>query len=689
MKETLYIDLETTGLNPFVNKLHGVGVALNDAEPVYYPADQIPFWVRQKVADECVAKVGSNIRGFDMNFLAHQGWTVRGPLYDTALASLVVNDALKEHGLKQITKHYFGVDYLGQKTELDTLLERLGYKHVGLLCAEDLANPLRPHTPLIGRYCCEDIDNTRRAFLKLRGELRRQHQDAIKRGATQTPLTYFRDEMTPTESLLLELETNGVRINKEFLEQLRAETVAERDELTAELLALCKDEVLAVRKDLIEKSCRKVKTDAAKQKRRENPDGYDDCCFNLGSPAHFGKLIYEQLKCPFDLIKRTKKRAYLTKETHLKLIAASVEPESKLAMTLELYAKIKKTAKIIGTYTGDSNSGIASLLQERNGQSWLFPQYKQRTATGRLSVFPIQQLPRKGKIKRFFIPSSDDHCFIYSDLSAIEFRNAAHLSQDPVMLKMIREGIDPHITLAARIFGIPESEVTKEQRNVGKTVNYLMLYGGEEGKLAQELALKNGLKFTKLECRRFLDETFKLYAGYKAYLDRLKKEMEDTLQVVGINGRVRRLPDIIFGRYLNHASKSFFGPAELREQLLEDPDERPKMSDLYYRARGRYKHALNAGYNFPNQSLGGTQMKNALKKLKADNFLVRASIHDAAIAEVKKEVAVERAARFKAIMESCFPLSVPIKSDTKILNSFDESDVFVPPTTAPQSAAFL
>jgi DNA polymerase I-like protein with 3'-5' exonuclease and polymerase domains len=652
---------------------------LNDAKPVYYLAHEIPFWVRQKVADSQTAKVGSSIRAFDMNFLAHQGWKVSGAFYDTSLMSLVVDDSFSEHGLKQQTKRLFGVDYLGQKNELDLVIERLGLKHVGELCALDIADPKRPYAALIGNYCCEDVENSRKVFLKRREHLRQQHDKAKSAGHALTPLNYFRDEMTPTESLLLELETNGVRIDKTFLDQLRAETIAERDEALQGLLSLCSEEIKKIERWQIEKVAATKKQEKTKQKVRDNPADYD-CLFNINSPAHFGKLIYEELKCPFDLVKRTKKRAYLTKETHLKLILASVEPESKLALTLELYAAIKKTAKIINTYTGDSDKGIASLLQQRGTETWLFPQYKQRTATGRLSVFPIQQLPRKGKIKRFFIPSSSDNCFIYSDLSAIEFRNAAHLSQDSTMLKMIREGIDPHITLAARIFRIDESAVTKEQRNVGKTVNYLMLYGGGAGKLMQELALKNQLKFSKYECQQFLDATFELYSGYKAYLDALKNEMEETLQVVGVNGRVRHLPDIAFGRYLNHSNKSFFGPSEMRESLLEEPDERPKMSDLYYRARGRYQHAMNSGYNFPNQSLGGTEMKNALKKLKAAGFLIRASIHDAAIAEVSKLVAAEKAAEFKAIMESCYDLSVPIKSETRILQSFDEADLYTPPT---------
>jgi len=680
VKDFLHIDLETTGLNPFKDRLHGIGVALNDATPAYYPAHGIPSWVRDAVANPLIAKVGSNVRGFDMNFLAHQGWIVKGPLYDTSLMSLVADDTLKEHGLKQLTKHYFGIDRLNSKTELDLLLAKLGMQHVGMLCADDLIDCNRPHTDLIANYCCEDIVNTRRLFLKLRDMLRDLHHKTTKSGKFVTPLTYLRDEITPTESILLEMETKGVRIDKAFLIKLRAETIQERDELTAELMELCVEEIATIRAQLIERSANKMGVKGAAA-RRANPDEYVDCCFNLGSPAHFGKLVYEQLKCPFDLIKRTKKRAYLTKEDHLKLISASIAPESKLALALALYAKIKKTAKIIGTYTGDSDKGIASLLQQRGDETWLFPQYKQRTSTGRLSVFPIQQLPRKGSIKRFFIPSTPDHCFVYSDLKAIEFGNAADLSQDANMLKLVREDGDPHIELGARIFKLDPATIGKKDkaREVGKTTNYLQLYGGEEGRLMQELALKNGLKYSKHECKQFIEETFRLFPGYKLYLDKLKKEMEETLQIVAPNGRVRHLPDIVFGKYLNHGAKAFFGPEALRQQLLETPDENPKMSDLYYRARGRYKHALNSGYNHPNQSLGGSEMKSALKQLSAEGFLIRASIHDAVVVECLKTQATETAVRVKAIMEGCYPsLSVPIKSETKILCSFDESDIYVP-----------
>ena len=684
MKDILFFDFETESLNPFKSRIHGVGVALNDTAPQYYPAHAIPDWVKEAVASENVIKCGSNIRGFDLRFAALQGWKVGGDSYDTALLSLILDDSERSHGLKEITARNFGKDQLAKKNELDETLGRLGFKHVGLLCALDLSHPFPgPYFDLIGRYCCEDVANSRDNFKKLKKDLEQLHQE--RKGRGKTPLDYFKNEIVPTESLLLKLETAGLRVNRELLEAIRTVAVADRDADIERFKEICADEISEIEQQLLAKELSK-KGPKGQANILRNPIKYG-VEFNIASPAHLGELIYQRLNCPASLIKRTKTKSYSTKEEHLQLIASSVEPESKLSTTLQIYWDIKKSAKLISTYTGTEEKGIASLLQYRNGESWLFPDYKQRTLTGRLSCFPLQQLPGKYKnpkaaiVKKFFIPSTPDHCFIYCDLPAIEFRNATFLSQDSVMLHMMRNNIDPHITLGARVFAVPIESIKKgsKERDVSKTINYLQLYGGEEGRLSQELNLKQRLNYSKEQCRVFLQRTRELYSGYWSYLMGIKAFVEKNDYVTAINGRIRHLPDIVYGKYLDNDAKIFFGPKEFYMKLLEHPGERPSQQNLYYRARGRYKHALNQAYNFPNQSLGGTEMKNAVRTIVEKTGLTRiVSIHDAVYVECLKKDAIDVGKVVKHAMDNCFDLGLPIDAEVKILTSFSEDDLFLP-----------
>ena len=194
-----FFDIETESLSPFKSQLHGVGIALDDADPQYFPANAVPAWVKDAVADEQIIKVGSHVRGFDEFFIGHQNWRVGGDTYDTALMSLCLDDTEREHGLKQLTARLFNDDSLSNKNELDLVLGRLKMRHVGLLCELDLqlgnGGPGK-YFDLIGRYCVEDVRNSRQVFYELKKRLEAQHQSirAISPSAP-TPLLYFKNEM--------------------------------------------------------------------------------------------------------------------------------------------------------------------------------------------------------------------------------------------------------------------------------------------------------------------------------------------------------------------------------------------------------------------------------------------------------------------------------------------------------------
>jgi DNA polymerase-1 len=670
----IVIDIETTGLDPREHRLHGVGISTEEDGAQYYGSDdlyttELGSWL----SDPDVAKVGHNVR-FDLSFLLSHGYVVSGPIFDTLAMAQLVNEN-RPLGLKALV---VSTD-LAEKSELDRALSQLGLKHVGELCRLDLSSG--QHFDLIARYCIEDVNNTYRLFLQL-GQALRQQDEIWRRsfGVTQTPLTYLQEETSPLENVLLSLEHKGISVNDTRVKAARQ--TLEHDNIIAldKLNNLVVDEIQSIEDSLYEAAVAKRVSPKGKANVEMHSEKYGTL-FNMDSSAHLGELVYNKLQAPEGLRKVTKTGKLSCSEQDL-LNLRELSPPGKLKEFLNVYADYKKRQKLLNTYTGE-DKGLAS--QIHGGR--IYARYIQAgsskdggkggTVTGRLSSQApnMQNLPRSGPVKGFFVP--DPGClFLYFDYSQVELRIAAHLSQDAEFINAYRNGLDLHKITASATFGIDVNKVTKEQRQVGKTLNFALIYDAAAYRLWEETSAGGG-SYSIEDCEDMRRAFFKKYSGYAAFLKRVKAFIEKNKCIYSATGRVRRLPEIEYGKGLNWGTRTWTGSKDLRQALL-DKEPRPKdEQEIFIYAKKAYKHALKQGYNFPIQSLGASITKRALIELHNVGFQIITTVHDSVVLQVK-ENEVDKWRFAQHILENVYPLSVPLVAEAKILKSLDENELAFP-----------
>ncbi|MHC1778962.1 MAG: DNA polymerase I [Bacteroidales bacterium] len=252
---------------------------------------------------------------------------------------------------------------------------------------------------------------------------------------------------------------------------------------------------------------------------------------NISSPKQLGVVIYEKLKLVKNA-KLTKGKSYSTDEETLAEIADSHPIISRI---LE-YRNIKK---LLSTYIDP----LPSLISPVTGK--IHTTYKQSlTATGRLSsVKPnLQNIPvrseRGREIRKAFIPSRKDGIIVSADYSQIELRLMAHMSGDELFIEAFREGKDIHAATASKIFGIPEGELSKEQRNRAKVANFGIIYGISAFGLSQRLAIPRG------ESKKLIEDYFAAYPQVERYMKQMIERARVEGFVTTLYGRKRYLPDI-------------------------------------------------------------------------------------------------------------------------------------------------
>ena len=253
---------------------------------------------------------------------------------------------------------------------------------------------------------------------------------------------------------------------------------------------------------------------------------------NISSPKQVGDILFEKLKLDPKAKKSGKAGQYSTDETTL-LAIADRHP------VVEEILEFRAVKKLLSTYI----EPFPSYISPKDGR--VHTTFNQAlTATGRLSSSNpnLQNIPvrtERGKeIRKAFIPGTPDGVIVSADYSQIELRIMAHLSQDAHLIQAFRDGADVHAATAAKIFGIPVQEVTREQRGMAKTANFGIMYGISSFGLAQRLHL------SRSAAKELIDGYFASFPAIRSFIDNSIAFARENGYVETLFGRRRYLPDI-------------------------------------------------------------------------------------------------------------------------------------------------
>lgn len=251
--------------------------------------------------------------------------------------------------------------------------------------------------------------------------------------------------------------------------------------------------------------------------------------FNLNSPRQMAVILFEKLKLP---TKRRTKTGYSTDAAVLEELADQHEI---VAMIL----RHRQLVKLKSTYV----DAMVGLIDKTTG--CLHTTFQQAlTATGRLSsVNPnLQNIPVRveegRRIRKVFIPRSEDNLILTADYSQIELRLLAHLSGDENLRLSFLRGEDIHSRTAGEVFGVPLEEVTREMRSQAKAVNFGIIYGISSFGLARNTGIDTR------QAARYIDGYFRRYPFVRTFIDETIQEAREKGYVTTIYNRRRYLPDL-------------------------------------------------------------------------------------------------------------------------------------------------
>lgn len=254
--------------------------------------------------------------------------------------------------------------------------------------------------------------------------------------------------------------------------------------------------------------------------------------FNLNSPSQLAHILFDVLALPTKGIKRT--------TTGYSTAASELEKLDGAHPIIALIGIYREYTKLLSTY-------IESLPDLVDVSGRIHTSFRQTiAATGRLSSSDpnLQNIPIRtpeGRLIREAFVAADGHVFIGADYSQIELRLAAAFSGDETMCRIFREGGDIHRATAAAVFGIPEEEITKDQRRAAKAVNFGIIYGIGPRALGRDIGVSTA------EASAFIEKYFQAFPKVRAYLDELIVEAKRVGYAQTVFGRRRPLPDLQSG----------------------------------------------------------------------------------------------------------------------------------------------
>ena len=474
-KDFLVLDTETTSTSPIDAELVGLSFSVEEHKAFYVP---IPA-----NREEALQIVNIFKPLYEDPKILKVGQNLKYDLevlrnYDVHLDGPMWDTMIAHYLIQPELRH--NMDYMAEV-----------YLHYQTIHIDELIGPkgknqrtMRDLSPtLIYEYACEDADITLQLKNKLEPELKNHDCEDL----------FYNIEM-PLMPVLAEMEMNGVCIDTKSLAETSKQFTTRMNEIEQRIYEL-----------------------AGQQ-------------FNIASPKQVGEILFDKLKI-VEKAKKTKTGQYVTSEEVLQ----------QLKNKHEIVADILKhrgLKKLIGTYI----DALPKLINPRTGR--IHTSFNQTiTATGRLSSSDpnLQNIPIRGEdgkeIRKAFIP--EPGCLFFSaDYSQIELRVMAHLSQDPQMIEVFREGKDLHAATAANIYKKPIDEVTRDERTKSKRANFGIIYGITVFGLAERLDIP------REEAKMLIDGFFQTFPQVHDYMEKSKEVARQQGYVTTLFGRRRYLPDI-------------------------------------------------------------------------------------------------------------------------------------------------
>ena len=549
--------------------------------------DEINVVLKEIYADPSITWVAQNI-SFDAKFLKTAGIEIAGQIEDTMqLQTLCDENAADLKGLKAMAEFY--TDMGNYDAPLDECKIQLKIKkRKGLQAAQkirkdrikelkkmlkkaDDVNTIEINqditvleceledlvkvdkdityadipTNILWPYAAMDADATMRIFhiltkkLQTEAELYAHHHH--RRPATRM-VNYYHQSVMRLRKVLDAMEYRGAKVNVSYLQELDIKYSKRLVELEQSLLAM--NAVTETNKKLLIKSQKKAE---ARYKKLKTVIDYNagttdkkpkfsqkvygihygkPVSFNLNSHSHLRILLFDVLKLIHPFPEKKGKSGLSTD----KEVLEAMEDMHPCVTTIQENRKLSKLHK---TY-------VLGQIKRADANNRIHTNFNQHIAvTGRLSSSDpnLQNIPRANKdIKKAFVPTEKDWYIVQMDYAQAEFRMWAELSNDVDMINDIKSGLDIHKATAAQFWGIPEDQVSKEQRSAAKFVVFGLMYGRGAESVAKQV------KITTTEADAIIQQFFAKYPVARRWLETTKRFTERRGFSPGYFGRVRRLP---------------------------------------------------------------------------------------------------------------------------------------------------
>ncbi|OQA40658.1 MAG: DNA polymerase I [Candidatus Omnitrophica bacterium ADurb.Bin314] len=468
------------------------------------------------------------------------------------------------------------IDPIKRNHNLDDIsLEHLNVKKIPVetLIGKGKTRISMAEVPLekITEYACEDAD----CVLRLAPVLKRKLAELDLAGL------YEKVEL-PLAGILGKMETNGVALDTVLLGQLSRKTGEEIDGLL-----------------------QKIHAEAGEE-------------FNVDSPKQLAEILFVKKKIPS--MKKTK-TGYSTDASVLEKLALSHELP-------RLVLEYRERAKLRSTYL----DALPEMVNPETG--CVHTSYHQTTTdTGRLSSSEpnLQNIPVKTEagrlIRKAFVSRRKTGKILSADYSQIELRILAHFCEEPNLVKAFEEDRDIHAFTATLLYDVREKDVTREMRNVAKTINFSVLYGKTSFGLSQDLQI------SIQEADAFIRNYFGRYAKVRDFLESQKEQARKAGYLTTILGRRSYFPNL---RSSNVALRNYAERAAINAPLQGSAADLIKLAMI--------------------------RVQGLLESEKSEALMIM-QVHDELVFDVPA-AGVEALGRMvKKEMEGAYALKVPLKAD--------------------------